>query len=361
MKRFNSTKRPTIPHPTNRKQQNNKQHNIMDHDQDEAIARALAREEQERADEMYARRLLAQQQQEQQHQPSSSSLNRPIDLTVDEDTPPGGVIVQGRPVVSARPPSTSASALSPVNNCPLYHGLNEFLVSYAQRVNCKLCNRTLRRNEKAYGCVACNYDVCERCYRTGGGNNHHRGGRNSHGVAADTARSMPPPLPLPQRPQMMMGPPSPSHMCIVPVVIGGGGGGVCVEMMIDTGAQTSVLSLTLARELGLASRINSMYRGVANGVGTARICGKIQNVVIEFPGSHVEFPCDFIVLDVPDKLLLLGLDLMRRYNCIVNIQKEVLVFGGEGGVEVKMLPANQQQALFRQNPSLMGNGGCPTM
>ena len=131
----------------------------MDHDQDEAIARALAREEQERADEMYARRLQ-----------SSSSLHRPIDLTVGEDTPPGGVIVQGRPVVSHRPPSTSTS--SPVNNCPLYHGLDEFLVSYAQRVNCKSCNRTLRRNEKAYGCVVCNYDVCERCYRTDGGNNH---------------------------------------------------------------------------------------------------------------------------------------------------------------------------------------------
>jgi hypothetical protein len=64
---------------------------------------------------------------------------------------------------------------------------------------------------------------------------------------------------------------------------------------------------------------------------------------------------DFLVLDVKDKLLLLGLDLMRRYKCIVDMEKDVLIFGGRGGVEVLMLPAEEQHIASRNQL------GCPMM
>ena len=291
---------------------------------DEAIARALEREEQEQADGLFARRI----QQGNGGVPSGGG-----------DSSHGATtIVQGQPL-----------------NCPGYHGLNEFLVSYAQRVVCNACQRTLHRDERAYSCVVCNYDVCSRCYLGNGARGSNNGNRRQQ------------PVVYPPQQAALGGndlPPS-SHMCVVPCVIGSGSSSICVEMMIDTGAQTSVMSLALAKELGLSNRINSMYRGVANGVGQARICGKIRNVVVEFTGSHVEFPMDFMVLDVPERMLLLGLDLMRRYQCIVNLQKEVLIFGGEGGVEVPMLPADEHhRSMFRNNPLLEGllpNGGCPTM
>jgi DNA damage-inducible protein 1 len=109
----------------------------------------------------------------------------------------------------------------------------------------------------------------------------------------------------------------------------------------------------LARELGLESQIDKSHQGIAAGVGRARIVGKIRNVGCEL--GHVEFPMDFMVLDVKDKLLLLGLDLMRRYNCIVDMEKDVLIFGGRGGVEVAMLPADEQQIALRNQ------FGCPMM
>jgi DNA damage-inducible protein 1 len=109
----------------------------------------------------------------------------------------------------------------------------------------------------------------------------------------------------------------------------------------------------LARELGLESRIDKGYQGIAAGVGRARIVGKITNVGCEL--GHVEFPMDFLVLDVKDKLLLLGLDLMRRYKCIVDMEKDVLIFGGRGGVEVLMLPAEEQHIASRNQL------GCPMM
>jgi len=65
---------------------------------------------------------------------------------------------------------------------------------------------------------------------------------------------------------------------------------------------------------------------------------------------------DFMVLDAGDKLLLLGLDLMRRYKCIVDLERDVLIFGGHGGVEVTMLPAEEQHYKMRNELA-----GCQTM
>lgn len=145
--------------------------------------------------------------------------------------------------------------------------------------------------------------------------------------------------------------PTPAHMCEVACILGDG---VCVEMMVDSGAQSSVITLALARQLDLESKIDKSHSGMAAGVGRARIVGKITNVICTL--GNVEFHMDFMVLDAPDKLLLLGLDLMRKYKCIIDLQKEVLIFGGNGGVEVPMLPPAQQTThAFRTQ------GGCPIM
>jgi len=91
-------------------------------------------------------------------------------------------------------------------------------------------------------------------------------------------------------------------------------GNISVEMLIDTGAQTSVLSMPIVRQLGLMNRLDRRYMGVAAGVGQARISGKISNVICSFGVGHVEFPMDFIVLDINDNLVILGLDQMRKYK-----------------------------------------------
>ena len=83
------------------------------------------------------------------------------------------------------------------------------------------------------------------------------------------------------------------------------------------------MSSAVVRQLGLAGRVDRRHQGVAAGVGRARISG---------------FPMDFIILEVNDPLCIMGLDQMRKYNCLVDLQREKLVFGGTGGVEVDFLP-----------------------
>jgi len=139
-------------------------------------------------------------------------------------------------------------------------------------------------------------------------------------------------------------------MCHIPCVVGPNA--VCVEMMVDTGAESSVISESLAKELGLHQHIDRRAQGIAAGVGQARIVGEIHNAVVTL--GQVEFLMDFMVLQVPQRLMLLGLDQMRKYKCIVNLEKDVLVFGGSGGVEVPMLPPDQQRHLMV--PGI--GGGC---
>mmetsp|Transcript_48359 Transcript_48359/g.113189 ORF Transcript_48359/g.113189 Transcript_48359/m.113189 type:complete len:269 (-) Transcript_48359:190-996(-) len=130
-------------------------------------------------------------------------------------------------------------------------------------------------------------------------------------------------------------------------------GNTMVEMMIDTGAQTSVISEPLVRRLQLQGHMDSRFQGMAAGVGTARILGKLRGVPVKM--GHVEFALDFSVLGVEQPLLMLGIDQMRRFKCVVNLERQCLTFGGSDGVEVPFLPPDSRRRVsYRQ-------AGCPTM
>jgi len=116
-------------------------------------------------------------------------------------------------------------------------------------------------------------------------------------------------------------------------------GRVC-EMMVDTGAQSSVISESLMRTLGLENKLNRWHQGIAAGVGRARITGRLENCLVSL--GHVDFNLYFMVLDVPEPLMLLGIDQLQRFNCLIDLQRRKLIFGGTDGVEVDFLPPERQ-------------------
>lgn len=243
-----------------------------------------------------------------------------------------------RAIAESEQTSTHHSSSSNVANCPGRHGLEQFSVSNSQRVTCNGCQMHLQGGEKVWSCVQCNFDSCERCYRRGSQAFPVLAppGNRRTVQATPTPNYASPPVQRNNNPFASNAIPT-SHMCLIPCEIGS----ITVEMLVDTGAQSSVLSMPIVRQLGLTNRLDRRYQGVAAGVGRARIVGNIRNVVCTFGIGHVEFLMDFIVLDVNDPLVIMGLDQMRKYNCLIDIGREKLIFGGAGGVEVAMLPPSR--------------------
>jgi len=110
--------------------------------------------------------------------------------------------------------------------------------------------------------------------------------------------------------------------------------------MVDTGAQSSVISAQLMHKLGLHGKLNTRMQGTAQGVGRASILGIVEHCPAQI--GHVEFLLYFLVLDVPHDMIIMGIDQMRRFKCVVDLEDEKLIFGGKDGVQVSFLPAEKQ-------------------
>jgi hypothetical protein len=124
---------------------------------------------------------------------------------------------------------------------------------------------------------------------------------------------------------------TPHHMLFVTCQVEGR----AVQMLVDSGASSSVISLDMVKTLGLQSHLNRHIQGEASGVGTAKIEGVLQNVACQI--GHVEFRLFLLVLNTNSPWLIFGLDQMRRFKCLIDLDSEHIVFGGKDGVSVPFL------------------------
>ena len=107
-----------------------------------------------------------------------------------------------------------------------------------------------------------------------------------------------------------------------------------IDLFVDTGAQSSVISDCMVRSLNLSHQVDRYVRGQAQGVGKANITGLLHGVPVQVGVELVEFEMAFLVLSTEQPLLIMGLDQMRKYKCVVDLEKDCLVFGGYGGISV---------------------------
>ena len=112
--------------------------------------------------------------------------------------------------------------------------------------------------------------------------------------------------------------------------------GKSLQVFVDSGAQNTILSSECAERLDLLHLVDERFAGIAVGVGTGKILGRIHVVEMEIGG--VIFPCSFTVMDsasgLGDKNMdcLFGLDMLKRHRCSIDLGKNVLRFTiGHGG------------------------------
>jgi len=122
-------------------------------------------------------------------------------------------------------------------------------------------------------------------------------------------------------------------------------------MLVDSGASSSAITQGYVELLGLQHKLNRDIVGNVGGVGSANIVGVVENVLCMI--GHVEFLLYFLVLDSRMPSCILGLDQMRRFKCIIDLEKDVLKFGGSAGLEVSFLP----KELAKEAAERMTRGG----
>ncbi|GKY94788.1 hypothetical protein MPSEU_000443900 [Mayamaea pseudoterrestris] len=119
-----------------------------------------------------------------------------------------------------------------------------------------------------------------------------------------------------------------------------------IQAFCDSGAQTTIMSLRVAKECGLDDYIDTRFHGIAKGVGTGKIVGRIHMVQLQIGGMY--FPCSVTVMDDAgsgsEMPFLFGLDMMKRHTCQIDLEKGVLKF--------RLAPGEYMEAPFLHEKDL---------
>uniref|UniRef100_A0A1I8MZU2 Protein DDI1 homolog 2 n=1 Tax=Musca domestica TaxID=7370 RepID=A0A1I8MZU2_MUSDO len=114
--------------------------------------------------------------------------------------------------------------------------------------------------------------------------------------------------------------------------------GVPVKAFVDSGAQTTIMSSACAKRCNVTHLIDTRWSGIAKGVGTQRIIGRIHMVQLQIEKDYLA--SSFSVLEQQPMDMLLGLDMLKRHQCNIDLQRDVLRIGTTG-TETPFLAENE--------------------
>jgi DNA damage-inducible protein 1 len=123
-----------------------------------------------------------------------------------------------------------------------------------------------------------------------------------------------------------------------------------LQAFVDSGAQSTIMSKKCAERCGVLDLVDTRFEGMAVGVGTGKILGRIHIVQLKIGDYH--FPCSVTVMDdatLPaggtgddpkpkDMDFLLGLDMLKRHTCSIDLET--------GNLKFRIAPGQYLQTPF---------------
>ena len=95
-----------------------------------------------------------------------------------------------------------------------------------------------------------------------------------------------------------------------------------IKCFIDSGAQATIISLDLAKKCELDHLVDKRFGGEAKGVGTGKILGRIHAADLRI--GDLFLTCTFLVMETLGVDLIFGLDMLRRHQVLLDLNKNVL-------------------------------------
>ncbi len=96
-----------------------------------------------------------------------------------------------------------------------------------------------------------------------------------------------------------------------------------VKAFVDSGAQSTIMSVQCAERCGILRLVDRRFAGTAVGVGSCPIVGRVHMAPLRVGPAYLN--CTFTVVDNPNMDFLFGLDMLKRHQCCIDLKRGVLI------------------------------------